>query len=54
VAPSDDEQIPTAVTAELSFGQERIRIFEQLNDAVPAYHLPIPLAMPDQHVDLTL
>ncbi|WP_433858832.1 amino acid adenylation domain-containing protein [Streptomyces kronopolitis] len=54
VAPSDDEPIPTAATAELSFGQERIWFFEQLNDAVPAYHLPVALGLPGGRVDLTL
>ena len=54
VAPSDDEPIPSAATAELSFGQERIWIFEQLNDSVPAYHLPVALGMPGGRVDLTL
>ncbi|MFD8542667.1 amino acid adenylation domain-containing protein [Streptomyces sp. NPDC059649] len=54
VAPSDDEPIPTAATAELSFGQERIWFFEQLNDSVPAYHLPVALGVPGGRVDLTL
>ncbi|WP_329220888.1 amino acid adenylation domain-containing protein [Streptomyces sp. NBC_01485] len=54
VAPSDDEPIPAASTAELSFGQERIWFFEQLNDAVPAYHLPVALGLPGGRVDLTL
>ncbi|WP_413811165.1 amino acid adenylation domain-containing protein [Streptomyces sp. OE57] len=54
VAPSDDEPITAAETAELSFGQERIWFFEQLNDAVPAYHLPVALGLPGGRVDLTL
>ncbi|MEW1751737.1 amino acid adenylation domain-containing protein [Streptomyces angustmyceticus] len=54
VAPSADEPIPAAATAELSFGQERIWFFEQLNDSVPAYHLPVALGMPGGRVDLTL
>ncbi|MET7802359.1 amino acid adenylation domain-containing protein, partial [Streptomyces decoyicus] len=54
VAPSDDEPIPAAATAELSFGQERIWFFEQLNDSVPAYHLPVALGLPGGRVDLTL
>ncbi|MFD8628019.1 amino acid adenylation domain-containing protein [Streptomyces hygroscopicus] len=54
VAPSDDEPIPAAGTAELSFGQERIWFFEQLNDAVPAYHLPVALGLPGGRVDLAL
>ncbi|MFG2892335.1 amino acid adenylation domain-containing protein [Streptomyces sp. NPDC048248] len=54
VALSDDVPIPSAATAELSFGQERIWIFEQLNDSVPAYHLPVALGMPGGRVDLTL
>ncbi|MFD9286171.1 amino acid adenylation domain-containing protein [Streptomyces mirabilis] len=54
VAPLDDEPIPAAATAELSFGQERIWFFEQLNDAVPAYHLPVALGLPGGRVDLTL
>ncbi|MCX4993706.1 non-ribosomal peptide synthetase [Streptomyces sp. NBC_00568] len=54
VAPSQDEPIPAAATAELSFGQERIWFFEQMNDAVPAYHLPVALGLPDGRVDLTL
>ncbi|NUQ96487.1 MAG: amino acid adenylation domain-containing protein [Streptomyces sp.] len=54
VAPSEDEPIPAAATAELSFGQERIWFFEQMNDAVPAYHLPVALGVPGGRVDLTL
>ncbi|AOR35734.1 hypothetical protein BFF78_35825 [Streptomyces fodineus] len=54
VASTDDEPIPPAATAELSFGQERIWFFEQLNDAVPAYHLPVALGLPGGRVDLTL
>ncbi|MFH8630744.1 amino acid adenylation domain-containing protein [Streptomyces lydicus] len=54
VAPSDDEPIPVAATAALSFGQERIWFFEQLNEAVPAYHLPVALGLPGGRVDLTL
>ncbi|AGP59501.1 non-ribosomal peptide synthetase [Streptomyces rapamycinicus] len=54
VAPSDDEPIPAAGTAELSFGQERIWFFEQLNDAVPAYHLPVALGLPGGRVDLAV
>ncbi|MFF8860936.1 amino acid adenylation domain-containing protein [Streptomyces sp. NPDC015139] len=53
--PSDDEPIPAAATGELSFGQERIWFFEQLNDSVPAYHLPVVLGMPGgARFDLTL
>ncbi|MFC0435368.1 non-ribosomal peptide synthetase [Kutzneria buriramensis] len=54
VAPADDEPIPAAATAELSFGQERIWFFEQLNDSVPAYHLPVALGFPGGRVDLAL
>ncbi|WP_406191911.1 amino acid adenylation domain-containing protein [Streptomyces sp. NBC_01017] len=54
VPPADDEPIPAAATAELSFGQERIHFFEQLNDASPAYHLPVALALPGGRVGLTL
>ena len=54
VAPTDDEPIPAAGTAELSFGQERIWFFEQLNDSVPAYHLPVALGVPGGRVDLAL
>ncbi|MFH8609643.1 amino acid adenylation domain-containing protein [Streptomyces sp. NPDC018029] len=54
MAPSRDEPIPTAATSRLSFGQERIWFFEQLNDAVPAYHLPVALGLPGGRVDLTL
>ncbi|GAA3719868.1 amino acid adenylation domain-containing protein [Streptomyces tremellae] len=54
VAPSDDEPIPPATRAELSFGQERIWFFEQLNEAVPAYHLPVALGLPGGRVDLPL
>jgi amino acid adenylation domain-containing protein len=52
VAPAEDEPIPPAATAELSFGQERIWFFEQLNEAVPAYHLPVALGLPGGRVDL--
>ncbi|MDT8912008.1 non-ribosomal peptide synthetase [Amycolatopsis sp. PS_44_ISF1] len=51
VAPPAEEPIPPAATAELSFGQERIWIFEQLNDSVPAYHLPVVLGPPGGRVD---
>lgn len=51
--PSDDASIPAASTAELSFGQERIWFFEQVNAAVPAYHLPVGLRLPGGRVDLT-
>ncbi|AGL16497.1 non-ribosomal peptide synthetase [Actinoplanes sp. N902-109] len=54
VAPVDDEPIPPAATAELSFGQERIWFFEQLTDGVPAYHLPVALGLPGGRVDLAL
>ncbi|MEV7471814.1 amino acid adenylation domain-containing protein [Streptomyces kronopolitis] len=53
-APADDAPIPAAATAELSFGQERIWLFEQLNDSVPAYHLPVVLGVPGGRVDLAL
>ncbi|WKD33858.1 non-ribosomal peptide synthetase [Streptomyces xanthophaeus] len=42
-----EEPIRPATRAGLSFGQERIWIFEQLNSGVPAYHLPLVLAFPD-------
>jgi len=54
VAPWDDEPIPVAARAELSFGQERIWFFEQLNESVPAYHLPVALGLPGGRVDLAL
>ncbi|MGI5397361.1 amino acid adenylation domain-containing protein [Streptomyces sp. CA-251251] len=54
LAPSDDDPIPPATRAELSFGQERIWFFEQLNEAVPAYHLPVALGLPGGRVDLPL
>ncbi|MBB4684407.1 non-ribosomal peptide synthetase [Amycolatopsis jiangsuensis] len=53
-APSADRPIPAATTAELSFGQERIWFFEQLNDSVPAYHLPVALGVPGGRVDPAL
>ncbi|WP_428953918.1 amino acid adenylation domain-containing protein [Streptomyces sp. cg35] len=53
-APSATAPIPAATTAALSFGQERIWFFEQLNEGVPAYHLPVVLGLPGGRVDLTL
>ncbi|MEU2539298.1 amino acid adenylation domain-containing protein [Streptomyces iakyrus] len=47
-----EEPIRPATRAELSFGQERIWIFEQLNSAVPAYHLPLVLAFPGDRADV--
>ena len=36
----------------LSFGQERIWVFEQLDTGVPAYHVPVAVSFPDGPVDL--
>ena len=47
-----EELIRPATRAELSFGQERIWIFEQLNSDVPAYHLPLVLAFPNARADV--
>ncbi|WP_175411366.1 non-ribosomal peptide synthetase [Streptomyces sp. TRM64462] len=47
-----DEPIRPATTPGLSFGQERIWFFEQLNEGVPAYHLPVALSFPGGRVDL--
>ncbi|MFJ9036722.1 amino acid adenylation domain-containing protein [Streptomyces sp. NPDC102406] len=52
-APAADEPIPAATTATLSFGQERIWFFEQMNPGAPAYHLPVALGLPGGRVDLT-
>ncbi|QCD57260.1 non-ribosomal peptide synthetase [Streptomyces hawaiiensis] len=47
-----EEPIRPATRAELSFGQERIWIFEQLNSDVRAYHLPLVLAFPGDRADV--
>ncbi|MFF4053780.1 amino acid adenylation domain-containing protein [Streptomyces chartreusis] len=52
MVPADDKPIPAASGAALSFGQERIWFFEQLNPGVPAYHLPVALRLPGGRVDL--
>ncbi|TVZ94125.1 non-ribosomal peptide synthetase [Streptomyces sp. BK340] len=48
----DEEPIRPATRAELSFGQERIWFFEQVNEDVPAYHLPVALSFPDGRAEL--
>ncbi|BCJ55996.1 hypothetical protein Asp14428_74710 [Actinoplanes sp. NBRC 14428] len=54
LAPAGDDPLPRSGGAALSFGQERIWFFEQLNDATPAYHLPVALGLPGGRVDLAV
>ncbi|GGW53275.1 hypothetical protein GCM10010503_33080 [Streptomyces lucensis JCM 4490] len=48
---AEEEPIGPATRAELSFGQERIWFFEQVNEGVPAYHLPVALSFPGGRVE---
>ncbi|MGQ4389700.1 amino acid adenylation domain-containing protein [Streptomyces sp. SAS_270] len=49
--PGEDDPIRPAAAPVLSFGQERIWIFEQVHSGAPAYHLPVALSLPDERVD---
>lgn len=49
--PGQDDPIQPGADPVLSFGQERIWIFEQLHSGVPAYNLPVALSFPDGRVE---